>query len=380
MRSPVEIVLGSPRRVGFYRAVEILERATAAEGAERVGGDGPVPREAIRFRHDASLSFASSDVSRIVARPRRVADGAEVAETPVYEITTTFLGLTGTVSPLPSYMVEEVLNEDADHPAQREFLDIFHHRVLSLFYRAHSKYSYVTDYVSTSRDPWSLRILSLAGVDTWDGRPPVADMSLGMLLRLAPLLATRARTAAGLVAVVSDTLDPILQGAGVDIEQFVGRWVTIDARQLVRLGVANTTLGEDMVIGRRVFDRGGKFRLILGPLRRKAFQRFLPGGDGLVQLREVVSFYVRDPLEFDVELILAPGETPALRLASRPDDASRLGLDSWLTVNADRETRVIVPVPSVTSSAAGDSAPADGTLAPKASPPPQGGAAHGAAR
>jgi type VI secretion system protein ImpH len=170
VRSPVEIVLGSPRRVGFYRAVEILERATAAEGAERVGGDGPVPREAIRFRHDASLSFASSDVSRIVARPRRVADGAEVAETPVYEITTTFLGLTGTVSPLPSYMVEEVLNEDADHPAQREFLDIFHHRVLSLFYRAHSKYSYVTDYVSTSRDPWSLRILSLAGVDTWDGR------------------------------------------------------------------------------------------------------------------------------------------------------------------------------------------------------------------
>jgi predicted component of type VI protein secretion system len=66
-----------------------------------------------------------------------------------------------------------------------------------------------------------------------------------------------------------------------------------------------------------------------------------------------VSFYVRDPLEFDVELILAPGETPSLRLAARPDDASRLGLDSWLTVNADRETRVIVPVPSVTSSAAG---------------------------
>jgi hypothetical protein len=135
-----------------------------------------------------------------------------------------------------------------------------------------------------------------------------------------------------------------------------------------------------MVIGRRVFDRGGKFRLILGPLRRKAFQRFLPGGDGLVQLREVVSFYVRDPLEFDVELILAPGETPSLRLARAPTTRRASGLDSWLTVNADRETRVIVPVPSVTSSAAADSPPADGTLAPKASPPPQGGAAHGAAR
>ncbi len=366
--------------MGFYRAVEILERATASQGAERVGGDGPVPRESIRFRHDASLSFATSDVSHIAPRQRTAGEAHDSDEVPLYEVTTTFLGLTGTVSPLPAYMIEEVLNEDPDHPAQRDFLDIFHHRVLSLFYRAHSKYSYVTDYVSSSRDPWSLRVLSLAGVDTWDGRPPVADMPLGMLLRLAPLLATRSRTAAGLVAVVSDTLHPILQGAGVDIEQFVGRWVTIDERQLLRLGVANTTLGEDVVIGRRVFDRGGKFRLILGPLRRKAFQRFLPGGDGLSQLREVVSFYVRDPLDFDVELILAPGETPALRLASRPDDASRLGLDSWLTVNADRETRVIVPIPSVTSSAAGEGSPGDGNHASKASPPPHGGHPHGAAR
>ena len=53
-----------------------------------------------------------------------------------------------------------------------------------------------------------------------------------------------------------------------------------------------------------------------------------------------------------MELILAPGETPAMRLSSRPGDGSRLGLDSWVTVNADRETRVIVPVPMTSSSAA----------------------------
>ncbi|MBL8603490.1 MAG: type VI secretion system baseplate subunit TssG [Myxococcales bacterium] len=367
MKSLVDYVLGSPRRVSFYRAVEILERATAEQGAERIGSDGPVGREAIRFKHDAALSFSTSDVSRVITRERHVGDTPEGVEAPLYEITTTFLGLTGTVSPLPGYMLEEVLLEDPDRSTQKQFLDIFHHRILSLFYRAHSKYSYVTDYHSKSKDAWSMRVLSLAGVDVWNDKRPFANVALGTLLRLAPLLATRSRTASGLVAVVSDTLEHILNGAAVGIEQFVGRWVTIDERQLVRLGVANTTLGEDMVIGRRVFDRGGKFRLILGPLRRRAFQRFLPGGDGLAQLREIVTFYVRDPLDFDVELILAPGETPALRLSSKRDESSRLGLDTWVSVNADKETRVIVPVPSITSSSAEVSA-STGSSLPSSSP------------
>lgn len=361
-------LLARPQRVGFYRAVELLERANPR--AVRVGELGPVLQEAVRFQHDPSLSFATSDVSGIKRRNRSVEEAVDgAAPGPLFELTSTFLGLTGTVSPLPTYFAEGVIHEDEDRPAQRQFLDLFHHRILSLFYRAHTRYAYSTDYLSDQRDAWSRRTLALAGIDTYDDRPPVVGLPLWRLLRLAPLLATRARTASGLISVVSDTLDHLLQGAAVGVEQFVGRWVTIDERQLLRLGVANCTLGQDATIGRKVFDRGGKFRLVLGPLRRAAFQQFLPGGKGLDQLRDLVLFYVRDPLEFDVELILAPGETPALRLSSRPGDASRLGLDSWVTVNADRETRVIVPVPMNTNA----SAPAPDTATAE-------GASHGIAR
>jgi len=160
----VSALLAQPRRVGFYRAIEILERATPR--AVRVGEEGPVGREAIRFRHDPSMSFSASDVTGITLRKRHHADVAEGAASDQYfEVTTTFLGLTGTVSPLPAYFIEEVINEDPDHPAQREFLDLFHHRVLSVFYRAHAKYSFITDYTSDSRDPWSRRALCLAGFD-----------------------------------------------------------------------------------------------------------------------------------------------------------------------------------------------------------------------
>lgn len=344
-------LLSRPQRVGFYRAVELLERSNPH--AVRVGELGPVLKEVVRFRHDPSLTFATSDVRGIVRRERSVEEAVDgAAPGPLYEITSTFLGLTGTVSPLPTYFAEEVIHEDDERPAQRQFLDLFHHRILSLFYRAHTRYSYGSDYLSNQQDAWSRRTLALAGIDTFDGRGPVVDLPLWRLLRLAPLLASRARTASGLVSVVSDTMSHILEGAGVSVEQFVGRWVTIDERQLFRLGVSNCTLGEDATIGRKVFDRGGKFRLVLGPLRRNAFQQFLPGSKGLDALRDLVLFYVRDPLEFDVELILAPGETPSMRLSSRPGDGSRLGLDSWVTVNADRETRVIVPVPMNSSSAA----------------------------
>ncbi len=352
----VAALLASPQRVGFYRAVELLERATP--NAARIGDVGPVGREAIRFRHDPSLAFSASDVTNIVLRKRKadeVAHGAN--EEPYYEVTTTFLGLTGTVSPLPAYFVEDVIHEDVDHPAQREFLDLFHHRVLSLFYRAHTKYSFLTDYTSDSRDPWSRRSLCLAGFDGFGDRLPTS-LGIPHLLRLAPLLARRARTSDGLVAVLSDVLAKTLNGAKVSVDQFVGRWVSIEERQLLRLGVANTTLGEDATVGRKVFDRGGKFRVILGPLRRKAFEELQPGKPGLELLREVVTLYVRDPLEFDVELILAPGEAPSMRLGGSPKDASRLGFDSWLTVGADREVHMIVQVPQATSSTAQSAAEA----------------------
>lgn len=371
MTALVGAVLANPRRVGFYRAIEIIERATPRH--VRVGEYGPVLQESIRFKHDPSLNFSTNDVSEVAVRPRKVGETGDGPDGPYYEVTTTFLGLTGTVSPLPTYFAEEILNEDPDNTAQRDFLDVFHHRVLSLFYRAHAKYAFITEYLSTSDDGWSKKSLALSGIDVFEGGRPPANLALGRFLRLTPLLATRSRTAAGLVAVVGDVLEDVLLGAKVAVEQFVGRWVTIEERQLLRLGVINTTLGVDATIGRRVFDRGGKFRLVLGPMKRKVFQRFLPGGDGLTQLKDLVTFYVRDPLDFDVELILAPGETPSLRLSSNPDEASRIGLDSWLTVGADRETRVIVPVPLNTISGA------DPVETPP-DPDDPGGAPHGTAR
>jgi type VI secretion system protein ImpH len=136
MTALVGLLLGAAAPGGLLPC----HRAPRARHQGAAHGDyGPVNEESIRFRHDPSLTFATSDVSSIKARPRRAGETGDGPDEPVYEITTTFLGLTGTVSPLPTYMAEEVLHEDHDRPAQREFLDVFHHRIISLFYRAHAR-------------------------------------------------------------------------------------------------------------------------------------------------------------------------------------------------------------------------------------------------
>src|SRR6185295_15956114 len=82
-------------------------------------------------------------------------------------ITSTFMGLSGAVSPLPTYMVEEVAHDDDDTPVLRNFLDIFHHRFISLIYRAVTRFDFALEYLSGGRDAWSKRVQALTGVDAF---------------------------------------------------------------------------------------------------------------------------------------------------------------------------------------------------------------------
>jgi len=137
----------------FYQAVWLLERF-AGDGAG-IGRRGPVSKEPVRFRPDASVSFPSTDVRRIT-RWKDPASGEAV-----YRVEQTFLGLYGVASPLPVHYayhvgrsIEEAaptrtigdestaLPEDAETSPVRDFLDIFHHRLTSLYYRAWAKYRF----------------------------------------------------------------------------------------------------------------------------------------------------------------------------------------------------------------------------------------------
>ncbi|HEX5750988.1 MAG TPA: type VI secretion system baseplate subunit TssG [Archangium sp.] len=321
-------------RLGFFPLVAYLERLT--HGAARVGELGPVSQERIRFRHDPALGFSSGDVSDVALRQVPAQEDEPKARRPLFEVVTTFLGLTGSVSPLPMYVSEAVAQEDPDRPVRREMLDLFHHRLLSLLYRLESRYRVTSELTSTCDDDWSRRLLTLAGFDTfekpWSGKLPV-----WRLMRLVPILASHIRTAEKLQLALQDVLEGELEGARITVHQFQGRWVDIDAR--LQLGEAYHQLGRNTLLGGQAYDRMGRFRIEIGPLPPDVWRRLLQEGDLYPLAREVVALCVRDPIEYDFELFLSESINHTYNLSYT--EPSRLGRDTWLGTNL--QNRVIVP-------------------------------------
>lgn len=304
-------VLAMAPRMGFFRLVTLLERLAPSEAG--VGLEGPPRAERIRFRHDPALGFSSGDVQSATLR----ADGQ-------LDVTTTFLGLIGGSSPLPPYFAEEVLHEDEEDASQGDFLDIFHHRLISLFYRAVVRYSPAATHSSEEEDVWLMRMLALAAVQFGSYRA-FPSLPPGRLLRLVPLLVRRGRGARTLRLALEVMLEGYLGDARVTVEELSGSWSPIDRERWVALGRSNTHLG-GLMLGQKTPDPGGRFTIRIGPIDAAHRRHFERTGKGLALLRETVSLVVRAPLAYDLELELEADAVRPMRLGREGE----LGRDARL--------------------------------------------------
>ena len=119
----------------LFREVWRIERQIRSERSpfSRVGHDGWPRQELIRFRTSQHLGFAGQDV--VEAKVRRTPSGLLASE-----LSVDCLGLTGARGALPPHYTEMVLAQiKSKAPALRDFLDLFNHRLLSLFYRSWEK-------------------------------------------------------------------------------------------------------------------------------------------------------------------------------------------------------------------------------------------------
>lgn len=328
----VEVALERASKHGFAQLLGILERMTV--DAERIGGNGPASKEAIRIRHDPSLAFMTNEVvSARVLEPR--ANDANQAQ---FEITTAFLGLTGGVSPVPSYISEEALEDSERGQAKRDFLDVFHHRILSLFYRAVRKYDFPADYQSGAIDAWSARVMHLSGLSD-----EAATLPREMLLRFSPLFSSGAKhSARALESALADALSNSTGGAPLELRQFVPSWVEIGDDDLTRLGVRASTLGTNVVLGKKICDRSSKVDIVIGPISYQQHLAFLAEGTGHVLVKRVISAFGQEHFEFQL-ILLVTNDIPELRLSSKSKQG--LGQVTWLHGVGRRDTTLEVKVP-----------------------------------
>jgi len=319
-----------PYRFDFFQAVRLLERIVA--GREPVGHDAALEREVVRFRAHPSVTFPSAAIADL----RRAQPSDRSADLPP-ELTVTFNGLTGPTGVLPQHYTMLLLSRiRAKDLSLRDFLDLFNHRIVSLYFRAWEKYRLPVQFERARRnsagetDPVTRGIYCLTGMGT-DGLRPRLDVEEASQLFYSGLFSHRIRPAITLEQLLEDYF-----GLPIRVLQLQGRWLNLepaDRGRMPRAGqrkAATNRPGYGMVIGRRVWDVQSQFRIQVGPLEYGQFRRLTPDGDGLKPLCRMARLYAGPDLDFDVQPLLRANEAPPLQLSVRGHDRPRLGWNTWL--------------------------------------------------
>jgi type VI secretion system protein ImpH len=306
-------LLNNGRAFSFYQALRLLR--LFQEESESLEEKQALEQQNLRIRPELSLSFPASDVVKI--------EEVIVEDKSHFCITATMLGLYGASSPLPTFYTEDLLEEEGeDQSVARDFMDIFNHRLYLLLFRCWMKYRGYLQLVEENNSNHLGKLFCLIGLGEEELRKDLGESY--PFLRYTGLFTQFPRSAQGLQTLLQDALGGIL----IEVLPCIQRKVRIPEDQRLRVGSLGNSLGGNTMIGEEMDDRMGKFRLRIGPLRREQFHSFLPGGPDHGKLVSLTRFYLEDPLEYDLMLILAEGESGTTCLGAPM--MSKLGWDTWV--------------------------------------------------
>ncbi len=320
--SVVGRLFGNGHRFEFFQAVWLLENLFADAPGPGVGIEPS--EERIRLRPHSALVFPASDIREV-----------DWADEDTARVTVTFMGLYGIDSPLPAYFQERIAAEADGAEELRDFLDIFNHRLFAYFFRSWKKYRPGLHFDRTYRNAHAETFLSLAGLGTAGAAEDLPVPAL-RLAAFAGRLGAHVHNADGLQALLAAVLERI----PVDVVENVPRWVPLaDPTRLGGKSESDGMLGVNMILGRRLFDVSGKFRVVLGPISFEQYLRLLPGTELARMVDVIVRMYAPDYLDYDVELRLDTQELPPTKLGG---SGAQLGRNAWIGRPADDVVSEIV--------------------------------------
>lgn len=310
------------RSVEFFQAVRLLEKLHPER--EPIGGFGRPEEEALRIGVNPSLAFPPSEIESL----EREEDGRA-------RMQVNFLGLTGPMGVLPHhYTLLIAERRRGGEEAVGEFFDLFHHRILSLLYRAWKKHRFTVAWEEEEGDPLTHHLLDLIGrgPGATRDRLPVDDRTLA---RYAGIFRAQGRSAVGLEAMIEDFFR-----VPVEVVQFVGAWYPISSTDQCALGGVtdggggdvSSSLGVGTMVGDEVWDEQARVRIRLGPMPRDRFEEFLPGRTAHRELAALTREFSDGRLDFEAQLVLDEDDVPGCVLGRDDEDEApqALGWSTWI--------------------------------------------------
>ena len=298
----------------FYQAVRLLENLYTQKTP--VGNGVEAKKEVVSFKGKTSLEFPPSEINSI---------SKSINSNEPVELLQNIMSLFGSLGPMP-YAHSEILIQRIwkNDTAFRDFIDIFNNRLVSLIYKIRRTRRIGIKNNPAGEDSFQSILFSLIGLNSSDlkNRMNLPDRSL---LSYVGIFNDQCRSMCGLETILRDYFNVPLSG-----KMFQGQWLKLEPSQWSHIGKTgiNQLLGKNTVLGFKVWDQGGKFRLVVGPITFNKLKEFLPNGKSYVSFLEIVKLYTRGEFDYDIQFVIKGPEIPELRLGKLT--SPRLGWSSWL--------------------------------------------------
>lgn len=322
----------NPLKWGFFQAVRNLDcfYYSKDKNYRRTGDSDTLEEEAVRFKQRPSLVFKDSEIDEYYVH-------SEENPASVY---VNFFGLWGNNSPLPMVFTEYAFerNKHYEDNSLVNFMDIFHHRMLSLFYKAWAVNQQTVNADREDDDNFKKYLASIVGLSVFLTAKSESPVSLYSRLYFSGHMLYTPNIS-NLTAILSDYFKTT-----AEINPFMIEKASIPVEDSFCLGTKRESgmLGKNIVLGERFINCMMKFRVILGPMNLVKFMQMFPGKHAYYQLIGWLKYYIAGKFTFDIQLILDNTEIPVMSLGK----TCYLGYTFWLRSSPEIpvDNRVVVNV------------------------------------
>lgn len=323
----LERLAAQPHRFTLFAALRLLEQCFPER--PRLGESRRATDDAVRLGQKPSLSFAPSDVAGF-----EPGSGDGPARLEQFSF-----GIFGPNGALPVHLTEHAYERyrQREDATLTDFVNLFQHRLTSLFYRAWAESDPSASFDRPGSDRFVLYLGALLGLGTSSalGRDAAPDRAkLSRVAHFAP----QPRSADGLESILADYF-----GLAVEVRPFVGEWMGVPGELFCRLGQdpESASLGRTASLGALSWQCQHKFEIVIGPLDLASFGDFLPGSPGLAELAAMVRLYTNDEWSWQLRLLLRDAEVPGVRLGR----AGQAGWTTWLGGRGQMADDVVIQEP-----------------------------------
>jgi type VI secretion system protein ImpH len=326
--SLIESLSENPYEYDFFQLLRKLQALYPDN--PRIGESIRLSQDWIRLRQEVSLAFASSTIKRV----------EKDEETGILNIFNQFFGLWGANGPMPHDVTQYILDQkrDYDDSTLANFADIFHHRLLSFFFKAWADAQKTVDYdrPEDAQFPRFINSFFGAGMEGFRTRDSIPDAAKTYY---SGHLSSATQHQSGLQAILEDFF-----GIKTQIKPFVGHWMTLpeDCCHHLDESESNGFLGQNTILGDTVWDCQLKFRVVMGPMGKEDYERILPGGKSYQMLKDWVNLYTDQVMLWDLQLILKAEAAKPIVLG----ESGNLGWGTWLmteSLKEDSEDLIVDP-------------------------------------